>query len=341
MAVAKQGELLHLLSGKREAPQCILIHGADNGAVIDLCQAVARKVTGGADALSVTRLTEAQVLSSPDRLYSEFAARSMFGDRLVVWISASGDSLAKALEPILSSREAGNLILIDSENLSKTSKLRKLCEADKRSLACALYEESLHELRQRLERQIRAGGHAISDEAMERLMQLVSRERIVGESEVAKLLTFAHGSKQITVDDVVAVCGDTHDSGVDELLDAVFEGQMAAADRHLVTLQAQGSGKAVLPMAMQHVAKLQALSLQMRQGQSVGETVSSKRNGIFFKRQPSISRQLQLWSLESLLDADARLADATLATRQMPALEDSLVSRSLLALGWQARSFAE
>lgn len=341
MATAKPGEVLTLLSGKRSLPQVILLHGADHGAVHDLALSVVRKLSQGSHPPDVVRLTDQQLSTSKERLYSEFAARSMFGDGQLVWVSDAGEASAKSLEPILASGDAGNLILLDSESLPKSSKLRKLCEADGRSLAVAVYEESLHELRGRIERTISAAGFRISPDALERLLDLVSREKGVGDREVDKLLLYAHGSAAISVEDVVAVCGDTHDSSADEALDAVFEGRMADVERHLVALEAQGSAfKSVLPLALQHVAKLQGMALQMRQGMAVGEVVAAPRNAVFFKRRSGFARQLQLWPVESLMDAGLKLAEAVKASRLNPELEADIVSRSLLALGWQARSFS-
>lgn len=341
MAIVKRGEVASYFSGRSKQPQCLLVYGADRSAVVDLCNTVVKLATGGTDGLSVVRLSESQVTSAGDRLYSEFAARSMFGDKQVVWVSEAGDAVVKALEPILASGEEGNLILLECGSLAKGSKLRKLCETDRRSLSCPLYEESLHELRQRFERQIRLCGVSISDEAMERLMQVVSRERAVGESEVGKLLTYVHGEGTIKLDDVLAICGDTLESDADDLFDAVFEGAMLAVDRHIVTMQAQGSAaRGILPLAMLHVARLQAMSVQMRQGMPLAEVVALPRNNIFFKRRTSVARQLQRWPLEALIEAEDKLADATLAARRTAVLEDTIVSRTLLALGWQARSLA-
>lgn len=341
MSAVKRGELLSHFSPRSTPPQCVLIHGDDRGAVLDLCKAIVKQVTGGQDALSVVRLTQAQATAPGDRLYSEFASRSMFGDRQVVRVTEADDALVKVLEPILVSGDEGNLIVIDSASLRKTSKLRKLCETGKGSLSCALYEESNLELRQRLERQIKAAGLSIADEAMEHLLLLVSRERAVGESEVNKLLIYCQGESRIGLEAVVAVCGDTFESGADDLFDAVFEGQMGSADRHLTLLQSEGSiSRGLLPLALLHVGKLQSMSVQMRQGQSVGEVVGSPRNNVFFKRRATISKQLQLWSLETLIEAEQKLGEAILSSRRYADLEDVFVSRALLALGWQARSLS-
>jgi DNA polymerase III subunit delta len=333
MAVAKPHELSGLLSGRREMPACILIHGSDRGAVFDLCQSVIAKVTGGKSELDVIRLSEAQ----RDRLYTEFSSLSMFGGRQVIWFAASGDNSVKAFEPILDSNSPGNLVLIDSDSLTKASKLRKLCEGSPRAVSIAIYEESAHELRMRLGQRIKEAGFAIADEAMELLMELVSHERSVGNSEVEKLALYAHGKETIDADDVRAVCGDGYDASMDDLLDSVFEGNMADADRFAAILDMSGSGN-VLGSALTHVTRLQTMAGQMAKGQSPDHVVKLPANGIFFRRQPAVSHQLKLWSLELLLEAQDKIASGILQTRRQRELESAITSRTLLAVSWLARN---
>ena len=194
MAVVKASELISHLSNPKRAPRAILVHGADRSAVYELCQRVTKKIIeSGDETLNVSRLTEAQVTSSPGRLFEEFSSISMFGGNRVIWVSAAGDNLAKSLDPILANEAGGNLILIDAEALSKTSRLRKLFETHPLAASVALYEESPQELRLRLERLIKSSGLAIEEEAMLRLLEFMSFERAVAESETLKLITYCHG----------------------------------------------------------------------------------------------------------------------------------------------------
>jgi DNA polymerase III subunit delta len=335
MSVVKASELTGLFAHGKPPPVAVLIHGADRSAVHDLGKQVVRKATGLADeALASVRLTEQQVTGSRERLHEEFASVSLFGDKQVVWVSDAGDAVTKILEPILESDISGNLILIDAENLPKTSRLRKLCEGNSRCASVALYEESPQELRGRLQRQIRTAGLDITDEAMQRLMELVSFERAVGESETQKLILYCHGSALIEVEDVDAICGDTSEASSDDLVDAVFGGNLAETDRFSSSVAGNRNG---LSLVLQHVTRLQAMALQATQGQSIDTVVNSPRFGIFFKRRSAVSSQLKLWSVESLMAAETRICNAILQTRQYPDLEDAIVNRTLLAISRSAR----
>ena len=339
MAIVKAAELIALLSNPKKAPGAVLIYGADRSAVYELCQRVVKKMTSSGDeTLNVSRLTEAQVISSPGRLFDEFSSISMFGGNRVIWVSGAGDALTKSVEPILSSEIAGNLILLDAEALSKNSRLRKLFEANSRAVSVALYEESPQELRLRLERLIKTSGLAIDEEAMLRLLEFISFERAVAESETLKLITYCQGQDTISVEDVQAICGDTADASMDDLVDAVFEGNLNDVDRYVMSVGASASaGRGTLSAVLQHIVKLQGMATQIGQGSSIDSVVHAPRFGIFFKRRASISMQLRTWDIDALLNAEEKICNALLQTRQHPDLDEALISRALLALGRSAR----
>jgi DNA polymerase III subunit delta len=336
MAVAKSLELGKILSSNKVLPFAVLVHGADRSAVLDLCKESIKRITGSADdPLSVSLMTEAQVMGSRERLYEAFASISMFGSKHVIWVSDAGDSLVKVMEPILSESVAGNLIIVDAESLAKTSKLRKLFEVNPRCVAVALYEESTHELRMRLEKQVKSGGFEIVEEAMRKLLEFISYERAVGSSEAEKLMLYCHGKATIDVEDVEAICGDTSEASSDELVDAVFGGNLLDTDRFA---SAAVGGRSNLSPVLQHVVKLQAMAAQLCQNQSIETVVNSPRFGIFFKRKTAISLQLKVWDIDALLNAEEKVNAAILQTRQYPDLENAIISRTLLALSRSARN---
>jgi DNA polymerase III subunit delta len=336
MSLAKASELNGILSNSRGLPFAVLIHGNDRSAVYDLCKQSVKRLTGTVDdPLNVTLLSEAQVVGASERLYEAFASVSMFGDKHVVWISDAGDALVKVIEPLLGGTASGNPIIIDSEALAKTSKLRKLFEGNSRCVSVALYEESPQELRVRLERQMKSGGFQVTDDAMRKLMEFISFERAVGESETQKLMLYCHGQTTIGIEDVEAICGDTSETSSDDLLDAVFGGNLVDTDRFT---SATSGGRSNLSLVLMHVVKLQAMAAQLAQNPSVENIVGSPRFGIFFKRRPAIASQLKIWKMEALLDAEEKICAAILQTRQHADLEDAIISRTLLALSRSARA---
>ncbi len=340
MTVGKAHELPGLLSKARPRPVAALIHGGDRSAVYELCMSAVNTITGpNADALSVTRLTEAQIVGAKEKLYEEFQSISMFGGERVIWISGSGDATAKQLGSLLAVETAGNFILVDAEALSKTSRLRKLMESHPRCVSVALYEESTRELRARLQRQIAAAGLSITEDAMARLVDFISLERGVADSETQKLITYCLGQAQIEVEDVTAIRGDTSDVSTDELVDAIFEGRLEDADRCAAIYGASiGSGRGSLSLVLQHITRLEGMAAQINSGSSIDGVVSAPRFGIFFKRRASVAHQLRIWDTAALLSAEEKVCGAILQTRQYTDLTEAIESRTVLALSRMARA---
>jgi hypothetical protein len=83
--------------------------------------------------------------------------------------------------------------------------------------------------------------------------------------------------------------------------------------------------------------KLQGMATQITQGTSIDSVVHAPRFGIFFKRRASFSLQLRTWDIDGLLNAEEKICNAILQTRQLPDLDDTIISRTLLALGRSAR----
>ena len=177
--------------------------------------------------------------------------------------------------------------MLDAEALSKNSRLRKLFEANSRAVSVALYEESPQELRFRLERLIKASSLAINEEAMLRLLEFMSFERAVAESETLKLITYCQGLDSISVEDVQAICGDTSDASMDDLVDAVFEGNLGAVDRYVMSVGASASaGRGTLSAVLQHIVKLQGMATQIGQGSSIDSACMHPALASFSKDAP-------------------------------------------------------
>jgi DNA polymerase III subunit delta len=335
MTIAKPHEAMGLVSGRRERPACILVHGADRGAVFDLCRQLSVKASGGGADLDIIRLQEGQ----KDRLYAEVFSIPMFGGQHVIWLSAAGDGAAAAIESVLGSGQAGHLVIVDSDALPKSSKLRKLCEASPRAASIAIYEETAAEMRARLAARIAEQGMSIADDALGRLVEIASRERAAANREADKLIIYAHGQASIAIEDVDAVCGESFESSFDDMMDAVLEGSMEDADRFASVLE-QAASRNVLGAALAALAKLQSLAAQVAQGQPAESIVKAPANAVFFKRQARVTRQLRLWPLAALLEAEEKIGSAILQARRHRRLESAITGRALLAVSWSARGRA-
>ena len=110
-----------------------LLHGDDEGAVAACRRELVQTLLGGgADAMQIERLDAGAVRRDPAALDAALRARGFFGGRGVVLVEGATDTLAAALEPVLTGAEPGDAFLVvTAGSLPGKSSLRRLFEADK------------------------------------------------------------------------------------------------------------------------------------------------------------------------------------------------------------------
>ena len=316
-----------------------LIYGPDAGGVRERASAVVRAVAGSLDdAFAVVRLSDDALAGDPGRLADEQASLSLMGGRRVIWVTEAGAAFLKAIAPILANRRAGNLIVAEAGALQKKAPLRTLFEASNEAVAIVSYADGAREIDALIAAEMRAAKLSIDDDAREHLSGLLGADRALSRQELVKLATYAHGAGRVTLADVEAICGDAAEHSLDDLVDAVFEGNLESADSVFQTLLDSGTAPdRMIAVAGQHAARLAGMRVQMDGGRRSEDVVRGARPQIFFKRQTGMIRQLGAWDLEGLGAAGSALGAATLQMRGEPDLSEAIAHRCLLALARRAR----
>jgi DNA polymerase-3 subunit delta len=318
----------------------LLVYGEDAGAVRELARQAVIMIAGAADdPFNVVRLDNTALTSDPGRLADEFASLSMLGGRRVVWVTDADQAFLTSVEPLLNGGGSGNLIVAESGNLAKSSRLRTVFEKSERAFAVAVYEDDGDRLSSLIESILSPLGLVLAPDAGVKLLELLGTDRAAARQEIEKLATYCLGAGEVRIEDVEAICGESSGEDADGLVDAVFAGEVEHVDRGFTTLTAAGTDPGrVMTLAGLHVVKLQSLKLDVDRGMRVEDALRSVRPPVFFKRHEAMRLQLRIWDLAALLSAASTLSSCTLQMRRTPALAETLASRTLLALARNGRA---
>lgn len=312
----------------------ILIYGEEGDAVRELAQRAVRKVAGTLDdPFTVTVLAEPDVASDPARLVDEVRSMSMFGGSKAIWVKGAGDGFLKAALPLLDGRTHGNLVVAEAAALPKTSQLRTLFEKSPHALILPLYEAEPGEIAGMVEHILAQDGLKIGQEALARFIELSGTARGLARREAEKLALYCLGAERVSLEDVEAICGNDTGATPDELADAVFGGEVEAADRlfHDLVRGGQDAGRLLGVVHMQSL-KLAEFRLAIDRGATADQVVKQARPPVFFRRQRLVIAQLRAWGLADLVTAGSTLSANVLAARQNGALAEAIAGRCLLAL---------
>jgi DNA polymerase III subunit delta len=314
-----------------------LIHGPDAGHVSEKARQAAEATKIPLDDPLLCIRAETDVfLTEPGRLLDEARAISMFGGRRLLWLKLGQRNAAPAIEMLLEEPMLEASIILEAGELRAGHTLRTLCEKSEKALSIACYADESDSLERLVKEALISAGKSMESDALASLTASLGADRALTRSELDKLLIYVGDAPQVTHEDVEAVIADAARIEPSKAIDSAFSGQIADVEPLTRRVFEDGLDPgAFLGMAHRHAQALIGLEMSRRDGTPIKEAM--KRQGIHFRREGDVARQLSFWSDDRLLSIIGQLGSAIAETRRTASLAPLIAIRTLWTVALAAR----
>ncbi len=338
MVAVKAGDVEGALRRPDPRIGVFLFYGPDTGLINERARALAeRSIEDPADPFQLIRIDGDDIASDPARLADEAGTMGLFGAKRAIWVKATTRNIAPAVDAVLKQDLQDTTIVIEGGDLQKSSPLRTVCERSQKALALPCYADEGRSLGAIVDETLKSGGFSIAREARTALLASLGGDRLATRGELAKLMLYAHGQREITLQDVDAIMSDVSSLAMDAVVDAAFAGEGAGLEAGSRRLAAEGvNASTLLGAALRHAMALLAARLVVEEGKPVSLAVEGMR-GLHFRRKALVERQLQRWTGASLKGAITLLQTSLLESRRLSDLGDTIAAKTLLDLARAAR----
>ena len=321
-----------------------LVFGRDTGAVTERARqletlARSRDTAGG----SAVRYSSDEVAGNPGLLSDEINAASLFGGEPVITlrINDGRHNVMAGLAPLLDTPPGAGWLIVEAGDLARSSGLRKAFETNAHTAALPCYESDARDLAAMAHAMFADAGCAIEPDAIDLLVATIGKDRLISRSEIEKLILFVGEGGRAGIAEVLAIVGENLDVRGDRITDDAFLGRSDALEADLIRLRAEGqSPVALASQALRQIIALHRMSASVAAGKPVDTIVKQARPPIFFNRQAAVNTVLTRWSTAHIARSRQIMADAILATRRQPQLDDALVSDALQRIAAMGRRLA-
>jgi DNA polymerase III subunit delta len=340
MVALKSGEIDGFIARPDARRPIVLVFGPDAGLVHERVEALIKSaVDDVADPFALARIDGDALADEPSRLVEEAHTIPLFGGRRAVWVKAGGRNFVEAVATLLAAPPAADCrIVIEAGDLKRNAPLRTSVEKSPVAVALPCYADGDRDLMRLIDEEMRAAGLTIAADARAQLAALIGGDRGASRSEIRKLALYGRGQSAIELDDVLAVVSDASSLALDAAVDAAFAGRGGEAETQFAKARAAGTYPGVIVgAALRQVAALHRARLAVDGGASVDEAVRSAMPGLHFRRKALVEAAVSAWTAARLERIMARLAEASLDTRQRPALAEAVAQRALMAMAEMAR----
>lgn len=320
----------------------VVIYGNDDGLIAERAKILAKAICDDLqDPFRVVDISGDALKGDPARLADEFGAMSLMGGRRVVRVRPAGEEAVAALENLVAAVAGDALIVVESGNLTPRSGLRALAETEPTLAALPCYMDGEAALEGLVESAARAHGLVVDPDALDWIVERLGGDRGQTRSEIDKLMLYKgeDDGKTITLEDAMAVLGDTASVGIDEVIAATFDGKLVALDRALDRVFAEGGNAVQLVRSLQRYAdQLHVVSGHAAKNGNM-EAAMFKARGLprGGPVRQRFERQLGNWPLPRLSAALQELLKAELECKSTGLPAEAIARRLCLRLAQAAR----
>ena len=343
MVALKTGEIDAYVAGRDGARPIALVFGPDAGLVSERADAIVRSaVDDPNDPFALVRLDGDELAGDPSRLIDEANTVPLFGGRRAIRVKAGGRDFSSALATLVAAPPRDCRIVIEAGDLRRNAPLRTMCERAKSVAVIPCYLDGERDLNRLIDEEMRAAGLSITPDARAALLPLLGGDRRASRNEVRKLTLYAHGKREVDLDDVFATVADASGLVLDGVIDAAFAGRTGDLETQLAKARAAGiaSGR-IIAAALTQAAQLHRARINIESGTGLAEAVDQIVPRAQFRRRGAVEAALSGWTAARLERIMADLAAASLETRRLSGpladLADPVVGRALLIAATTAR----
>lgn len=309
------------VTGQVRGTKGALVFGIDEGQAREHATAITKTLGIDAkDPFSFVELSEEALKAEPTRLHDELFALNMLGGPRLVRVQASSDGVGKLLDEIYDGKQAQlpeAYLLVVAGELTTRSLLRSVFETHPQLAAIACYKDEAPNVAAMVQQTLSHAQIRFNRDVVDYLAANMGSDRHVTRGELEKIVLFCGENGSLSLEDAASLVGNSADIGMDDLSEALADGQIRRSDTVMQKLLKEAVQPIQIIRALQrYFLRLHLLASQIAQDRiSVTQAVANAKPKVFYKQVPVLERQLHSWKLPMLEKALTLLTAAERASK--------------------------
>ena len=313
--------------------QGILLHGQDSGLINFRTKAlVSHYISNQNDPFLLSTINSTQLNDDPGLLADELGTFALTNDRRVILLDLSSDLKKEQVDCIIESKSQ-SILIINSGELKTSSPSRKAFESDKNFIVIPCYNSSNTDIMTLLNNKLKDSDLTMHRDAKDLIVASLGNDYGNTISEIEKILNHHQSGDEISKSEVESIIVSSSNTIVTDLVDTVFEKKTKSISRLYHSILDEFSPAQILIITSNHVIKLMELLAEKDDLNLPNkQVIENSKPPIFFKRHPSLLKQLNTWNRANLRDIIEILSETTIETRRNNDLSVELTERCLLKI---------
>jgi DNA polymerase-3 subunit delta len=266
---------------------------------------------------NISNYEEREILDNENNFIENVLSKSLFDPQKFIVIKRSTDKLFKIIESLKSKNLDDTVIIINSDNLEKKSKLRSFFEKDKKLVCVPFYPDNDQTLSKLAYNFLRDKKISISPSNINLIVNKCSGDREALANELQKIEYFSKHGKKINSKNISKLINLNENHSISELIDNC----LAKNKKKIISILNENnfSNEDCILIARSFIIKakkLLILSTTFEINKNIDLTISSAKPPIFWKEKEITKQQIYKWKSKNIKQLIFALSEIELQVKK-------------------------
>ena len=250
---------------------------------------------------NISSYEEKEILDNENNFIENVLSKSLFDPQKFIVIKRSTDKLFKIIESLNSKNLDDTVIIINSDNLEKKSKLRSFFEKDKKLVCVPFYPDNDQTLSKLVYNFLRDKKISISPSNISLIVNKCSGDRGILLNELQKIEYFGKNGKKIDSQNISKLINLNENHSISELIDNC----LAKNRKKTINILNENNFSnedciMIIRSFIIKAKKLLVLSKTFEINKNIDLTISSVKPPIFWKEKEITKQQIYKWKSKNI-----------------------------------------
>ena len=271
----------------------ILLYGVNQGLKEELIKTSILKDFSG----EILKYDEAEVLEKSEIILESLLNGSLFDEKKLILISRCSNKIYSFIEKFLEKDISQVLVVLNSENLDKKSKLRTLYEKSKDLICVPFYEDNQQSLSIFANKYLQNRNIKLSREILNLIIERSQGDRGNLQNELQKIENLSLSKKNISNEDIINITNLAENYTVFELVDNYSAKNQKKVSKIINENNfVNDDSIIILRTLLSRSKRLLKLKNMQNVNKSIDDTIAVFRPPIFWKEKDIVKQQMSNWS---------------------------------------------
>ena len=269
----------------------LLIYGSNEGLVRQSLKRVKKILKDKVDFDEVS-IEGKNIDEDPTVFEQHVNTVSLFSTHKLIQLSGIKEKHLKNISEVFEKKIENIFIIITSDILTKSSKIRTYYEKNDNCLVLACYDDDAKTIIQNTENFIRENKILMDSDVKKYLIQVLSNNRLISNYELEKLRLYSYKKeKPITLTEARSLLNDMSSSGLQEINTSVINGDKIKSSLMIKKIFSEGTSSITLIRGLiNYLKRIKKTKIEIRKGKTFDESIQVLKPPVFWKEKNSFKK---------------------------------------------------